>query len=832
MKNLCSPRNAHSTNRRLLAALATFLLLLLSAGVTVFMQNIGGGRDHLARRRSATTDVSSPVKVRSGAATSVNTETIPLTLAPDATIVSPSGCPNVMNDATYEAGSPWSAWNIQTSTNFGNSMCFAGTGGCNINGGQTAPYSGRNWLWFGGGTGDLPESSTQGQTLTIPNGKAAFLRFRMKIQGVLTPFTDTVIVKVDGAAQQTFTEPATPEIDYTERVVDLSAFANGASHTVVLEYQSSDGNSNFLIDDVFLEVCTSAPSPNQPTSNGITNSNFETGTPWSPWTHTSTVFGSPMCDVASCGTSTAAGPFSGVNWAWLGGYASATAGTDTLSQSVNIPAGARAILRFRLRIGQVSSPFTDTFKVKVDGSTLLTITEPSVAEVTYFPRSVNLSQFANGAAHTILFEYTGTGGGSSTFNLDDPVLEIAQGGQNFVATLSGDQEVPPTGSTASGVGLVTLNAAENQITVSMGYVGLGTAATLSHIHGNATSTPGNTAPVIFDFGAVSGTSGAFSGLTFAITPAQVALLRQGLLYFNVHTSAFPNGEIRGQIHPTEMSANFDGDGKTDAAVFRPGNTIWYSLRSSDNTFKSPQWGLNTDVLTPGDYDGDARADVAVFRSGTWFIRRSSDDGLTAQVWGFGTDIPVPGDYDKDGKTDVAVFRPSDGFWYILKSSNNQLQAQPWGASTDKPVPGDYDRDGKTDLAVFRPDDQIPGAGAWYILNSSDGSFIHRQFGFNTDKLVPADYTGDGKTDIAVWRPSEGAWYISTGPGPTDFTSQVWGLSSDIPVPGDYDSDAKADIAVYRPSEGRWYVLRSLNNTSQILYWGANGDTPVPSIYVK
>ncbi len=828
MSNLCSPRSARRLSWRLLAVFATFLLLVLSAGVTVFMQNAAGGKDHLARRRPATTDVSSPVKVRRDAAPS-GSQTIPLNLAPDATIVPPSGCPNVMRDPTFEAGSPWTGWDIQTSSNFGSSMCAAP--GCTINGGQTAPYSGRNWLWFGGGTGDLAEVSTQGQTLTIPTGKAAFLRFRMKIQQVLTPFTDTVQVKVDGTSLQTFTEPAVGEIDYTERVVDVSAFANGASHTVVLEYNSTDGNTNFLIDDVFLEVCNSAPSVNQPTTNGIVNSNFETGDPWAPWTHTSTVFGSPMCDAETCSIGTIGGPYSGDNWAWLGGYAAATAGTDIVSQSVTIPAGARAILRFRLRIGQVTSPFTDTFKVKVDGNTLLTITEPTTADATYFERSVNLSQFANGAAHTILFEYVGVGGGSATFNLDDPVLDIAQGGQNFVATLAGVQEVPSNATTGSGVGLVTLNAAENQITVSMSYVGLSSAATLAHIHGSATSTPGNTAPVLFDFGAVNGTAGAFSGLTFAITPAQVALLRNGLLYFNVHTTPFPNGEIRGQIHPTEMSANFDGDGKTDAAVFRPGNTNWYDLRSSDNTFRAIQWGLASDVLTPGDYDGDARADHAVFRSGTWFIRRSSDGGLTSQVWGFGTDIPVPGDYDKDGKTDIAVWRPSDGSWYILKSSNNQLQAQPWGQNGDRPVPGDYDRDGKTDLAVFRPDNPNPGAGTWYILNSSDGSFVQQQFGANTDKLVPADYTGDGKTDIAVWRPSEGAWYISQGSA-QNFTRVVWGASTDTPVPGDYDSDAKADLAVFRPSESRWYVLRSLNNTLQVLFFGASTDTPIPSVYVK
>lgn len=278
----------------------------------------------------------------------------------------------------------------------------------------------------------------------------------------------------------------------------------------------------------------------------------------------------------------------------------------------------------------------------------------------------------------------------------------------------------------------------------------------------------------------------------------------------------------GSFAGTNVSS-FDGDGKTEPAVFRPSDGGWYSVNSTNGQFQVAQWGLPEDVATPGDFDGDGRTDRAVFRasSGFWYLLKSTE-GIEWISWGVAGDIPVAGDYDGDLKTDVAVFRPSTGYWYIRNSSGGNSFIY-WGASDDTPVPGDYDGDAKTDAAVYRPNN-----GTWYIRQSADGN-LFRSWGVSTDSPLTGDFDGDGKSDIAVYRASQGVWYI--------FGSRIgisvrsWGVSTDIPVPGDFDGDGSTDVAVFRPSEGVWYAVNSSDNTFFIRAWGAAGDVPIPNAYL-
>jgi hypothetical protein len=295
----------------------------------------------------------------------------------------------------------------------------------------------------------------------------------------------------------------------------------------------------------------------------------------------------------------------------------------------------------------------------------------------------------------------------------------------------------------------------------------------------------------------------------------------------------------GAVETQKTAFDYNGEETADLAVLRssgPGSPLFWLngydapgrpgevFNPDPNAFSGQQFGLESDIPVPGDYDGDGLTDAAVYRpsDGNWYINATTT-GFRALHWGISTDTPVPADYDGDGKTDIAVYRA--GIWYILKSTMGFTGIISLGTATDKPVPADYDGDLKADAAIFRN-------GIWTINRSLLG-LTSQQFGLSTDVAVPADYDGNGSDNIAVFRPSSGTWFITRPAG--GFDAIPFGISTDKLVPADYDGDGKVDIAVTRVNtiSGRldWYVLQSRNGFT-LNAFGLSTDKPTPNSFIS
>lgn len=299
---------------------------------------------------------------------------------------------------------------------------------------------------------------------------------------------------------------------------------------------------------------------------------------------------------------------------------------------------------------------------------------------------------------------------------------------------------------------------------------------------------------------------------------------------------------------TQHVTDFNGDGKTDFSVARNqgGTIVWYNY----DGISVPPAGITyaffgaaaTDFLVPADYDGDNKSDVAVWRPGTagtagFYILQSSHNTVRFDAIGVENDDPaIVGDYDGDGKDDPTVyscppFSGADGqcYYHYKGSLNNPtgtITSIPWGFGVDGdffPLLGDFNGDGKSDFCIQRTNPLSPTQGQFILLLNSIGTVEYIDWGFSSDFLIPGDYDGDGKSDFCVRRTVGGFrnHYVLLRTGAGFF--QQWGITGDQSVPGDYDGDGKTDFAVWRGSatagQTAFYVLNSGNNSVRAFQWG-------------
>jgi hypothetical protein len=149
----------------------------------------------------------------------------------------------------------------------------------------------------------------------------------------------------------------------------------------------------------------------------------------------------------------------------------------------------------------------------------------------------------------------------------------------FSARLTGDNEVPPVDTDATGRIRLVVNSAQDVVDYQISLSNLNGIVTGAHIHRGSAGTNG---PIVANlniggaFASASAGDGSASASTSSggtITSADlkgplagkqvselIKLIEDGKAYVNVHTRQHQNGEIRGQLTTSSSSSDLDNDG--------------------------------------------------------------------------------------------------------------------------------------------------------------------------------------------------------------------------------------------------------------------------------
>jgi uncharacterized protein (TIGR03437 family) len=266
------------------------------------------------------------------------------------------------------------------------------------------------------------------------------------------------------------------------------------------------------------------------------------------------------------------------------------------------------------------------------------------------------------------------------------------------------------------------------------------------------------------------------------------------------------------------AADFNGDGKADAAVAQSSGNIAIFLGTAGG-FNSPLTastaGILPTAIVSGDFNGDGKPDLAIVGQGngggTLAILLGNGDGTfqapVAIPAGISPFYLAAADINGDGKLDL-VFSDygtdgnSGAIYVSLNNGAGVFQAPVQVFSGVYPAfgIGDVNGDGKLDL-VASADLQDGNAVLSWLAGNGNGTFqapINIVTSLASDNAVLVqDFDGDGHADIVLAHQDGNATFLA-GNGDGTFSAEtglLTGAEPSLLLSADFNGDGKPDLLV-------------------------------------
>ncbi len=201
------------------------------------------------------------------------------------------------------------------------------------------------------------------------------------------------------------------------------------------------------------------------------------------------------------------------------------------------------------------------------------------------------SVFAGWSAGAETATCAGLGNCTLTLNASTNVTATFVPLITYNLVLEGIQEVPRRATPAIGSGTVVVNTVANTLTYNVSYSGLLGTLTVAHFHGPANRDAGAGAKIDITASPNSG--------TVTYLEADEADILAGRWYYNLHSTAFPAGELRGQLDNQGAACGLDVDVDGNAGALTDGLLMLRYLKGARGTdlvagLLNPPASLRTD----------------------------------------------------------------------------------------------------------------------------------------------------------------------------------------------------------------------------------------------